>query len=535
MRGLRWVLGAACAVAWAGLATAAGPDQTGRVRPRATDEARELARTIDRLLAQRWAEAKVPPVEPADDAEYLRRVYLDLIGKIPAAADARDFLDDPDPEKRSKLVDRLLDSPAYLARATELWRQMLLPEADTDDQARLVTPPFEAWLRRKVAEGTGYDEIVREILTARLGGRDGNPLNSRAAPSPAAFYLAKQGKPENLAAGTARVFLGIRLECAQCHDHPFAAWKREQFWQFAAFFAGVQRQGPEDGYGAVREIPNRRELAISGTDRIVKAKHLDGHEPQWGGRVGGRELLARWVTSGDNPYFARAVANRVWARFFGTGIVEPVDDLGDENPPSHPELLDELARQFVAHDYDLKFLIRAITATQAYGLTSAVRREGTMPPELFAAMPVRALSPGQLYASLVQATGIRDGGRGSMMAVNDARGRFFELFANRDEKPTEGQTSILQALTLMNGPLVSNATSLEMGDTLAAIADAPYMTTAERIEALYLAALTRRPRPEETALLVEYVEGGGPAGDPGKALADVLWALLNGPEFKHNH
>jgi len=494
-----------------------------------------LAQTIDRLLAAKWAEAKISPVEPADDAEYLRRVSLDLVGKIPFASEAREFVDDTNRHKRAELVDRMLAGPAYLARATEIWRQLLLPEADSDGQARFVAGTFEAWLRKKVAEDAGYDTIVREILTAKLGGRNANPLNSRAEASPVAFYTAKEGKPENLAAGTARVFLGIRLECAQCHNHPFAQWKREEFWSYAAFFAGVQQQGPDGGAGAIREVSGRRELAIPGTDKIVRALHLGGGEPAWKARSEGREILADWITSSENPYFAKASVNRIWSRFFGTGIVEPVDDMGGDNEPIHPELLNELAKQFIAHKYDLKYMIRAITATKAYGLTSSVRRPDPTPPPFFSAMPVRGLSPGQLFDSLAQATGFRDGGNGYDMMAGGAKARFLELFASRDEKPTEAQTSILQALTLMNGRIISGATSLEAGDTLPAIVEAPYLDTPGRIEALYLAALTRRPRPEELELLSAYVESGGPDRDPSKALADIFWAVLNGPEFKHNH
>ena len=529
-------IGAAC-VALAAVLAARAAD-TARKPPevsKASRDARALASKIDRLLSEKWAEAKVVPVGPADDAEYLRRLCLDLVGKIPTASEAREFLDDPAPDKRARLVERLLDSPTYTARATDLWRQLLLPEADTEGQARFAAPAFEAWLRKKVVEDAGYDKMVREILTARLGARNANPSSTRAEPSPAAFYIAKEGKPENLAAGASRVFLGVRLECAQCHNHPFAKWKREEFWGLAAFFAGVQKQGPDDGMGAIREVANRRELAIPGTDKIVKAGFLAGPPPTWKARAEPREVLADWITSPRNPFFARAAVNRAWARFFGTGIVDPVDDMGGENVPSHPELLDVLADEFAAHDFELKFLIRALTASRAYGLTSAIDRPEPTPPYLFSAMSVRGLSAGQLYSSLAQATGFRDGADPYLMDAGGARGRFIDLFANRDERPTEAQTSILQALTLMNGQIVAGATSLESGDTLGAVAEAPYLDTAGRVEELYLAALTRRPRPDESALLVGYVEKASTPEGRSKALADVFWAILNGPEFKHNH
>ena len=166
-----------------------------------------------------------------------------------------------------------------------------------------------------MAEDAGYDRIVREVLTVRLGGqgrRGGNDYDPKAEPSPLAYYVAKDAKPENLAAGAARTFLGIRLECAQCHNHPFDHWKREEFWGLAAFFAGVSKQGKDNPYGAIREVADRREVAIPETKKIVKATFLDSTKPKWGRRVSGRDLLAEWVTKPDNPYFARAAANRVW-------------------------------------------------------------------------------------------------------------------------------------------------------------------------------------------------------------------------------
>ena len=503
-------------------------------------DAKILAERIDRLIAAKWAETGVKPAPAADDAEFLRRVHLDIVGKIPTVAEASDFLEDSRSDKRVRLVEALLDSSAYLTRATEIYRSMLLPEADTDPQIRTLAPTFEAWLRKRVADDAGYDRIVREVLTVKLGGRGsrgGNAFDPKAEPSPLAFYVAKEAKPENLAAGAARVFLGVRLECAQCHNHPFARWKREEFWGLAAFFSGVSRQGKDDLSGAIREQPGKHELAIPGTSKIVPAAFLDTDGPtRISARSSGREMLAQWVTAPENPYFARAAVNRLWARFFGIGLVEPVDDMGAENPPAHPELLDELATQFRGHGYDLKFLIRALTQTQAYGLTSAVGRSETASPHLFASMPVRTLSPGQFFDSLAQATGYREGGNSyNPFFEGGARARVIELFSNRDEKPTEGQTTILQALALMNGPLVASVTSPETGDALAAIADAPFLDTPGRIEALFLATLTRRPRGDELKTLSAYVEKGGPENDKAKALADIFWALLNSPEFRFNH
>ena len=218
--------------------------------------------------------------------------------------------------------------------------------------------------------------------------------------------------------------------------------------------------------------------------------------PAWRPRADSREVLADWVTAPENPYFARAVVNRVWARFFGVGLVEPVDDLDVDSAPEYGGLLDEMAGQFRSHGYDLKFLIRVLTATRAYNLSSAAEATDSSVP-MFTSMPVRGLSPGQLFDSLIRATGAE---------TAEARARFLDLFANREGRPTEAQTSILQALTMMNGAFTADATNPATGETLGAVAKAPYLDTAGRIETLYLATLTRRPRPEELSLLVEYVD-----------------------------
>ncbi len=513
------------------LARGAVADDGGRGRPdRAAEDqgAGALAARIDARLAACWAGAKIRPVARADDGEFLRRASLDLVGRIPTAAEARDFLDDPAPGKRAALVDRLLESPAYAERATRLWRRLLLPEAG--DQGQVVSGGLETWLRKKVGEGAGYDRIVREILSTKLAGRDGEEMAAgRSEPTPAAFYAAKGGKPEVIAADSARAFLGIRLECAQCHNHPFAKWKREEFWGFAAFFAGVPRQ-PDDAAAtavrAPREDAGRRELTIPGTSTVIRAAHLDRSPPVWRPRADTREVLAEWVTAADNPYFARAAVNRTWARFFGNGLIDPVDDLDAGGDPALVALLGEVAGQFRDRGYDAKYLIRALMATRAYNLSSAVDPAEGTPPPLFARMPVRGLSPDQFVDSLAQATGAD---------VGETRARFLELFADRDETPTESQTSILQALTLMNGAFVAAATGAETGDVLGAIAEAPYLDTAGRVEILYLAALTRRPRPEEMALAVRYVDRRGREVDRARALSDAFWALLNGPEFRINH
>jgi hypothetical protein len=546
-----WVMALAwCAALLAassgGAAPGSGPGKTSPVgvaaaraeQLQAERDARNLTATIDRLIAARWAAARAEPAPQADDATFLRRVYLDLAGRVPSVAEARAFLQDQRPDKRSRLVETLLAGNAYANHFTNLWRAWMLPEADATLQFGVQKPVFELWLRKQFVENRGYDHIVRELLTTPIGdGQRGfDPYGPQNGPSPVSFYYAKEIKPESLGASTARLFLGVKLECAQCHDHPFAKWTRQQFWEYAAFFGGFDVESRMGFIQSVREIKDRRELAISGGGKVVQAAFLDGTEPQWKYDLGSREALAEWMTSPKNPWFAKAAVNRLWAYFFGTGLVEPVDDLRDDNPPSHPELLNELARQFAAHKFDFKFLIRAITASRAYQLSSTSGHANQEDPRLFARMALRGLTPEQLFDSLATATGFREKrrNRNFFFLDNSLRAEFLKQFANTDKR-TEFQTSILQSLLLMNGKVTEEVTSLKRSATLAAVADSPFLGTEEKVEALFLAALARPPRSDERVRFGHYVHSGGPRGDARAALGDVFWVLLNSPEFLLNH
>jgi hypothetical protein len=513
----------------------AAPRQSANPTAPAADVAR-LAARIDLLIAARWAERSVKPASASSDAEFLRRVSLDLTGRIPRVADVRAFLSDRSADKRRRLVERLLATPNFVTHFSDIWRAVLLSQVDPQ-QAQSVAPDLEIWLRPRIRANQPFDQLVRDLL---IGSRSPNasvPLEVNPVTNP--FYQGNEFKAENLAANTSRIFLGVRLECAQCHDHPFSRWKRTQFWEYAAFFAGVQpRRGPGGFAPGQEPLVNPRTINIPGTDKYVEARFLSGPAPRWKAGVESRVTLAAWITALDNPYFARATVNRLWAHFFGIGLIDPVDDEPNEaNPISHPELLAELTREFIAHNYDLKFLIRAIAASRTYQLTSTLSDPTQEEPRSFARMAVRGLTAEQLFASLAEATGFRDSntatGPGGFRRLS-VRAEFLARFASQD-RPTEAHTSILQALSLMNGRLIADTTSLEHSTTLAAVADAPFLDTAGRIETLFLATLARPPRSEEVSRLTAYVNGGGPRNDPKAALADVFWALLNSSEFILNH
>jgi hypothetical protein len=528
-------------------AAPAGAAAAGGDRYKGADE---LAARLDRHLTAGWKAGGVTPAPVAGDAEFVRRVYLDIAGRIPSVTEVRTFLNDRRADRRGRLVEKLLASPRYVTHWVRVWRALLLPEAGADFQVRAQRASFETWLREALEQDRSYDVLVRDLLTAPLqpGGR-GFGFGQTAA-NPGAFYSAKEYKPEEIASAVARVFLGVNVGCAQCHNHPFADWKREQFWQFAAFFAGIKSRRQGDFNFLEREVPDARELTIPGTEKVAQARYLDGKYPKFKFKASARQTLAEWITGRDNPYFARALANRLWSYFLGSGLIDPVDEMvGTEVKASQPAVLDELARGFIAHDFDLKFIIRAITATRAYQLTSKRSHPSQDDLKQFARMPLRGLTGEQLFDSLAEATGHREPNRPNAPFIfrsGDVRDEFLTKFSSAGDKPTDVQTSILQALTLMNGRLIRGATTLASSEALAAVADAPFMTTSSRLEVLFLAALSRMPSDKERARLGAFIDSGGAAEGKAttakekkkrydEALADVFWALLNSGEFYLNH
>jgi hypothetical protein len=496
-------------------------------------DSRELTAKIDREIEAGWQANGVTPAPRADDAEFLRRVYLDLAGRIPTVYELRRFLDDKTSDKRAKVVDQLLASPEFVQHFATVFRREWLPQTVTNPQVQFFGRVFEEWLRKQLTDGKHYDQIVRDLVTVPPSGVMG-PVNEPGNNGAIAFLAVNELKPESIASSTARLFMGVKVECAQCHNHPFEDYTREQFWELTAFFAGLQ---PADlrGRRAPTEAIEVRSISIPNTDKKVTAKFLNGGAPVFKDKVSSRVALMDWMTAKDNPYFARNAVNRMWAQFFGLGLIDPLDEPGEKNPPSHPKLLAELSRGFADSGYDLKHLIRAIVNSRAYQLSSASANASAHEERVFARMKVRGMLPEQLFDSLVVATGYRERFRiPDYVAPESPRGQFLARFATT-ERLSEVQTSILQALTLMNGKLIGEMTSVADSEILAGITASPFMDTAQEVETLYLAAISRKPRAEELKKLVAYVDRGGPSGNRDKALADVFWALLNSSEFGFNH
>jgi hypothetical protein len=503
-------------------------------RELASDRAlEELVRAIDRHFDEFWARNDITPAPLADDAEFLRRLSLDLVGRIPSAAEARAFIESKDPDKRTKKIDELLARPGHLNFFATVLRQTWVPQTMDNRQIEFGTPQFETWIRNRLRDHVPMDKMVREMLTVPtlFAGRRGQVFDQPGPDSPFLFIQANEFKPENVAAAASRLFLGVKIECAQCHNHPFAAYKKEQFWELAAFFAEVQPT-----IANLNDPKYKREIKIPDTPKVVQARFFgDDRDPVWDAKKSPRETFVDWLTAKDNPFFARNIVNRTWAHFLGHGIIDPIDEPSEDNPPVIPELLDDLAKAYTDSGYDLRFLIKAVVRSKPYHLTSRQTHESQADPKRFARMSVKAMRAEQLYDSLGRATGYHDPTPAAERPFTfGPRSEFLGKFAST-EKLTEKQTSILQALTLMNGRLVNDQTSLDRSQFLAGVVDAPFLDTKGKVEALFLASLSRLPAPNEADKFGSYVDRGGAGGDKKKAVTDVFWALLNSSEFVLNH
>ncbi len=491
---------------------------------------RELAAWIDERFQESWKSQGIEPAHATNDAEFVRRAFLDLIGRIPSVAEVRGFLDDSRLDKRQSLIEELLQRGAFASHLANTWRELLLA-GNTAIDARAQAPALETWLKLRFSANMPYDQVASELLTSVL------EQNNARAPSPLAFYQAAEFKPELLAASVSRVFLGVQVQCAQCHDHPFAAWKQPQFWSFAAFFKNLDQNRAAGTMQA--DAADSEEILIPGKDILVPALFLDGSQPERSKGADKRVVLARWVTGPQNPLFAKAVVNRVWGNFFGRGFVQPIDDLDPANSPVFGSVFDEVCQQFRLHRCDLKYLVRTITATRAYQLSSR-GVQGAANDRLtsqFAQMPLRRLTGDQVFASFVQATGYREPttNRQNVINVNaGARDDFLTKFADSSVASTETETTILQALSLMNGRYVADATNVEQSEFLATVAESPFFDEPAQIEILFLATVGRLPQPDELELFLIRSPSDDPA--PKKtALAEAFWTLLNSAEFLLNH
>lgn len=505
------------------------PAATHAQHERAERRAKMAAR-IDELVAERWKELAVTPAEPASDAEFLRRAYLDLTGVIPRVSEARAFLADKREDKRVHLVEDLLSSPAHATHMANTWRHLMLPSGFDAEQAN-ATVGVQNWLRNQFVDNLRYDRIVSELLVSTEGGQSG----------PALFYTSHETKPEKIAAATARIFLGLQIECAECHDHPFDRWKQTDFWGYAAFFARLrQAEGMQPGSMRyqLEDLPEG-EVKIPKIDEVAKPKFPGGVMPNEDASGSRRVQLSIWMASRENPYLAKAAVNRIWGQLFGRGFVEPVDDLSENNQASHPKLFAELTDYFVEIGFDLRELYRTLALTKTYQLSSRWKGEKEPPTEAFARAATKPLSPDQLYDSVNRVLARKGNGAGmpgvpASPLLDPARQAFLSRIQSPSRTATEYSAGALQALMLMNGTDIAMATAPKDSALLASMS-APWLNDGDRVEILFLATLSRIPTEEERQLFAEHASAAKTDEEKELAWSDLLWVMLNSAEFAINH
>jgi Protein of unknown function (DUF1549)/Protein of unknown function (DUF1553) len=488
----------------------------------AADELAEGAAQIDRLLQASWQRDAVTPAPISGDAEFCRRVWLDLAGVAPPIAELRSFLQDTTDNKRELLIDRLLVSPQFANHMASRWNEILLPaDAQTQFEQQANVAALHEWLRKQFRQNVPYDHFVGGFLTAGGAGDRG----------PAIFYTSHSLAPEKLAAATSRIFMGVQLQCAQCHDHPFDRWTQKDFWQYAAFFSQLQQTDAQPGRGNVM-IEDRvgSEVTLPDSEEVMSPRYPGVAEPpdENPGDIRRRQLTI-WMASRDNPYFARAAANRAWAHLFGRGLVDPVDAMDAKNLPSHPELLDFLADHFTQHRFDLRNLYATLARTDAYRRSSSVT--GDRPPETsFAAMTVKTLTAEQFFDSLQQNVYRRSTPvtNDPMSADRATRQQFLSRMRAPGMSPQDYPHGVVQVLGMMNGPEMDAATGTSIG--LLGTLEAPLFSDQDRIDTLFLATLSRFPSDLESAKFLDHLNTASTSVDKQAMIGDLLWVLLNTAE-----
>ena len=509
-----------------------------------------LIQEINGQIQTGWTDNEVKPSDVADDMEWLRRVYLDIAGHIPPAAKVEAFARDKDAGKRSKVIDELLQDPGYVRNMTTVWTNVLIGRntPDRTDRAAL-----EKYLREGFSKNRPWNEMVYDLVAAEGHYTENGAVN---------FLLGQlQGNANSedyaveATARLTRLFLGMQVQCTQCHNHPFNEWKQNQFWEFNSFLRQMVRidhdkYNPKTG----QMDDDYSELAFrnfngpvyfenrAGLVQVAYPKYMttevDQKSPQR------RTELASLMTKNDSTQqVAKAMVNRMWGHFFGYGFTKPVDDMGPHNPASHPELLDRMAAEFVKSGYDIKQLCRWICNTEAYNLTSQFNPKNSVDNPaagevaLFSHMYTKPLQVEQLYDSLIIATNANGAGQSSYEAAQKQRDQwlmeFKRIFGGADDsEPTLFSGTIPQALLMMNGPLVKSAISTEDGSFLGTTLKSNPKNEADVVRAMYISALGRVPSKSEATSLKKTMVA---YNNRLEWLQDVYWALLNSNEFVTNH
>lgn len=494
--------------------------------------------TADRHSFAQWKRLSIVPSAPADDATFLRRVTIDICGTLPTSEEVSQYLADTSSDKRERLIDRLLERPEYASNFTLKWADILQNRGAgySTSKQRAGTTMFASWIRDSLDSNKPYDQFVSEVLTA-TGSQNDNP--------PAIWYRSVRKSPEYVES-VAQAFLGVRVQCAQCHHHPTERWSQADYFGLAAVFARVGRKG---GF-ADAEVPTdeiiflkeRGEVRHPRTGQPLHPQALGGPEFAIGVHDDPRIGFARWMTSPSNPFFARTMVNRMWAHFLGRGIVHPIDDARSTNPPSNPELLDALAQDFVSSGYDVKHLVRAIANSYAYRLDSAPHSGNAGDLQTFARYYPRRLSAEVMLDGFSQVlevptnfANIPPGTRAIELPDENVAAHFLDVFGrparmSACECERADAPALTQALELVNSTEIQRKLSEKSG--FAARLAGSDKPQAVLLDEMFMQVFARHPRPEELNAATEFIAR---SPDRAEAYRSLLWSLLATNEFLFNH
>jgi hypothetical protein len=488
------------------------------------------ANYIDEAVYGKLKKLRLVPSEVCDDATFVRRAYLDVIGKLPTPEEARAFIQDSDSNRRAHLIDRLLTRDEFADLWVMKWAELL----EIRSRDNVVFPKsaelYFEWLRDQMLTNAPLDRTVRSLLTA-------SGSNFR---NPAANYYQIEPDTLKLAENTAQVFMGMRIQCAQCHNHPFDRWTMNDYYSFAAFFSQTGRKAGDDPRETIIFDRGSGDVKHPVSGAAMRPKFLGGDTPEIKNESR-RDALAKWLTSAENPYFARNIANLVWSHFLGRGIIEPVDDVRISNPPSNPELLNALANKLVDYRYDLRKLVRDICSSRTYQLSTRANGTNASDDRNFSKAAIRRIRAEVLLDCISQVTETQDkfnglprGARAVQIADGNTGTYFLRTFGRATRTSVcscevKIDPNLSQALHLLNGDTLQ--TKIEQGGVVKKLIKKGE-TPEAMIEDLYLRCFSREPAPEETTKLEGFLKGDV---KPEQALGDLFWSLLNAKEFVFNH
>lgn len=490
---------------------------------------------IDEAVLAKLHKLRIIPAELCTDVEFLRRVYLDVIGRLPTLQERETFLNDPQPKKREALVDQLISRKEFAEIWTMKWAELLQIRTFNDGPKQVsykAALNYYNWLRDRIAANTPFNQIVNEILSSQGG----------TFSVPATNFFQTEQEVLKLTENVAQVFMGTRIQCAQCHNHPFDRWTMEDYYGFASFFAQVKRKNAEDPRERI-VFDGDGEVPHLVTKKPVPPKFLGGASAEIKNQTR-RDSVAKWLSAPENPWFARNFANITWSHFFGIGIVEPVDDQRISNPPSNPELLDALSKQFVAYNFDLRKLVRDICTSRTYQLSTKTNESNRTDERNFSHALIRRIRAEVLLDAISQVTntpnkfkGLPLGARAVQIADGNTSSYFLTAFGRASRATVcscevKLEPNLSQALHLLNGDNSHNR--IQQGKVIPPMRQEK-KTAEQIIEHLYLSAYSRPPTAAEMKKLMTAY---GETKDPQKQneiLNDIFWAILNSKEFIFNH